>query len=157
VAASEIEWQFDAVDLDAVARWLGDEADVGDVTVVPAETTSLVDLYVDTEDQRFHRAGYSLRIRRVGRRREAEAMLKSLEQAASGEPGLRRRAPYGATKRLASIPMSIRVVLGEDSYLAREGIMRVLEGLDEVDIVATCGDLDELRRASGKLGPPRRR
>ena len=124
--APEIEWQFDAVDLDAVARWLGDEADVGDVTVVPAETTSHVDLYLDTEDQRFHRAGYSLRIRRVGRRREAEAMLKSLEQAASGEPGLRRRAPYGATKRLASIPMSIRVVLGEDSYLAREGIMRVL-------------------------------
>jgi CHAD domain-containing protein len=91
--APEIEWQFDAVDLDAVARWLGDQAesaDVGDVIAVPAETTSHVDLYLDTEDQRFHRAGFSLRIRRVGRRREAEATLKSLDEA-SGEPGIRRR------------------------------------------------------------------
>ena len=43
--------------------------------------------------------------------------------------------------------MTIRVVLGEDSYLAREGIVRALEGLDDVDLVATCGDLDELREA----------
>jgi DNA-binding NarL/FixJ family response regulator len=43
--------------------------------------------------------------------------------------------------------MAIRVVLGEDSYLAREGIVRALEGLEDVELVAACGDLDELREA----------
>jgi len=39
----------------------------------------------------------------------------------------------------------IRVVLGDDSFLAREGIARVLETIQDVDLVAACGDLDELR------------
>lgn len=34
--------------------------------------------------------------------------------------------------------MAIRVVLAEDSYLAREGIVRVLETLRDVELVATC-------------------
>ena len=41
--------------------------------------------------------------------------------------------------------MTIRVVLGEDSYLAREGIARALNDIDDVDLVATCADLDSLR------------
>jgi len=49
--------------------------------------------------------------------------------------------------------MPIRVVLGEDSYIAREGITRVLETIDEIELVATCGDLDELRDAVVELGP----
>ena len=40
--------------------------------------------------------------------------------------------------------MSIRVILGEDSYLAREGIERVLERTDGVELVGTYGDLDGL-------------
>ena len=42
-----------------------------------------VDLYFETDDWRFHRAGYALRIRRVGRRREAEATLKGLDPASA--------------------------------------------------------------------------
>ena len=38
---------------------------------------------------------------------------------------------------------NLRVVLGEDSYLAREGIARVIER-DEIELVATRGDLDSL-------------
>ena len=38
----------------------------------------------------------------------------------------------------------VRVVLGEDSYLAREGISRALEVADEVELVASCADFDEL-------------
>ena len=40
--------------------------------------------------------------------------------------------------------MTIRVILGEDSYLASEGIRRVLERLDDIDLVATLGDFDSL-------------
>jgi len=49
--------------------------------------------------------------------------------------------------------MTIRVVLGEDSYLAREGIRRVLEEEEDVDIVATCADLDSLHTAVQELRP----
>jgi DNA-binding NarL/FixJ family response regulator len=48
---------------------------------------------------------------------------------------------------------TLRIVLGEDSYLAREGIMRALEDVDAVDVVATCADLDELRSAIDGLQP----
>ena len=48
---------------------------------------------------------------------------------------------------------ALRVVLGEDSYLAREGIMRALEELEEVDIVATCTDLDDLRTTIEAVEP----
>jgi DNA-binding NarL/FixJ family response regulator len=41
--------------------------------------------------------------------------------------------------------MAIRVVVGEDSFIAREGIVRALEGIEEVDLVGTCENLDELR------------
>lgn len=49
--------------------------------------------------------------------------------------------------------MAIRVVLAEDSFIAREGIVRALEGIDEVDLVATCGDVDELRAAIDETAP----
>jgi DNA-binding NarL/FixJ family response regulator len=41
--------------------------------------------------------------------------------------------------------MSIRVVLGEDSYLSREGVVKVLEDVEDVELVAMCADLDSLR------------
>ena len=49
--------------------------------------------------------------------------------------------------------MTIRVVLGEDSYLAREGISHVLEAAEGIELVATCGDLDALRAAVDEAGP----
>jgi DNA-binding NarL/FixJ family response regulator len=39
----------------------------------------------------------------------------------------------------------IRVVLAEDNFLAREGVAHVLESIEDVELVAACGDLDELR------------
>jgi DNA-binding NarL/FixJ family response regulator len=47
----------------------------------------------------------------------------------------------------------IRVVLGEDSFLAREGIARVLDSIDDIDLVAACGDLDELRSTVDEVRP----
>jgi len=49
--------------------------------------------------------------------------------------------------------MTIRVVLGEDSYLASEGIARVLERTDDLDLVAMCSDLDALEKTVADLTP----
>jgi DNA-binding NarL/FixJ family response regulator len=49
--------------------------------------------------------------------------------------------------------MAIRVILGEDSYLAREGIRRVLEHAEEIELVATFGDLDTLLAAVEEVQP----
>jgi DNA-binding NarL/FixJ family response regulator len=49
--------------------------------------------------------------------------------------------------------LTIRVVFGEDSYLAREGILRVLDGEEDIEIVATCSDFDTLRLTIGEVQP----
>ena len=47
----------------------------------------------------------------------------------------------------------IRVVLAEDSFLAREGVTHVLESIDDVELVAACADLDELRATVDEARP----
>ena len=42
--------------------------------------------------------------------------------------------------------MPIRVVLGEDSYIVREGVRRLLATADGIDVEAACEDLDSLLR-----------
>jgi DNA-binding NarL/FixJ family response regulator len=37
-----------------------------------------------------------------------------------------------------------RVVVAEDEYLVREGLRRLLDSHEDVDVVAACGDLDSL-------------
>ena len=94
VDAAETEWQFDALDLRPVLRWLDDHDGrngAEEFRVAPAGSANQVDLYLDTEDQRFYRAGYALRIRRVNRRRHGEATLKALGSGDERVPGLRDR------------------------------------------------------------------
>lgn len=40
--------------------------------------------------------------------------------------------------------MAIRLVLAEDHYLVREGLRRLLETQDGLEVAAVCGDLDSL-------------
>jgi DNA-binding NarL/FixJ family response regulator len=40
--------------------------------------------------------------------------------------------------------VSIRIVLAEDEYLVREGLRRLLETQDGMEIASVCGDLDSL-------------
>jgi DNA-binding NarL/FixJ family response regulator len=47
----------------------------------------------------------------------------------------------------------IRVVLGEDSFIVREGLREILATQPEVDVVAACGDLDELLEAVRRHRP----
>ena len=82
----EIEWQFDAPDLELVESWLEEHPSAPGLSVVPGATRELTDTYYDTEDWRFYRAGYALRVRREGK--GAEATMKSL---APSEGALRRR------------------------------------------------------------------
>jgi len=43
--------------------------------------------------------------------------------------------------------MAIRLVLADDHYLVREGIRRLLETHPELEVAASCGDLDSLLAA----------
>jgi DNA-binding NarL/FixJ family response regulator len=49
--------------------------------------------------------------------------------------------------------MTIRVVFGDDSYLAREAVLRVLEEDEDIEVVATCSDFDSLRLTVENLCP----
>ena len=49
--------------------------------------------------------------------------------------------------------MAIRVVLAEDSYIVREGLEQVLKGAPDVELVATCVDLDSLMSAVSAKRP----
>ena len=82
----EIEWQLEAVDLAQVENWLKEHPSAAEVAVVPGGASELNDVYYDTEDWRFYRAGYRMRIRRDGE--SAQATMKAL---ASAEGALRRR------------------------------------------------------------------
>jgi triphosphatase len=123
----EVEWQFDALDLRPVVRWLEQldaRRDGERVTASSAGTVSHLDLYLDTTDWRFHRAGYALRIRRPTTRRVAdvEATLKELDRTAAPEPGLRRRRelsesleqsdPAGLSRAIGPVGERVRAVAG---------------------------------------------
>ena len=75
----EVEWQFEAADLDLVGNWLEEHPSASGLAVVPEATRELLDTYYDTEDWRFYRAGYALRVRRDGE--SLEATMKSLTPA----------------------------------------------------------------------------
>jgi len=95
----EIEWQFDALDLRPVERWLGAIAPGADTATThalepssnglsaqPLAARRLVDAYLDTADWRIGRSGFVLRVRR--RAGGAEVTLKDSSPATGG---LRRR------------------------------------------------------------------
>lgn len=92
---TEIEWQFDALDLRPVERWVTAlPAHVGSgltalitVTALAKPVRRLSDRYLDTEDWRIGRAGYVLRTRRRGQ--GSEVTLKDSRPAEAS--GLRRR------------------------------------------------------------------
>ncbi len=90
----EIEWQFDALDLRPVERWLAalpmmtlGVEEQQTITAAARPPRRLIDTYLDTEDWRMARAGFVLRTRRRGRR--DEITLKDTHAALAG--GLRQR------------------------------------------------------------------
>src|SRR5215208_1379967 len=83
----EIEWQFDASELEPVEGWL-DQHNSGSpgLLIAPESTLEITGTYYDTDDWRFYRAGYALRVRNTDG--AVEATMKSLTPA---EGSLRRR------------------------------------------------------------------
>jgi triphosphatase len=80
---AEVEWQFEAVDLRLVERWLNDEGSIeAPATLEPLGTRRIRDTYLDTDDWRLHRAGYTLRSRAANG--EHELTLKSRADAIDG-------------------------------------------------------------------------
>src|SRR3954449_7014708 len=49
--------------------------------------------------------------------------------------------------------MKIRVVIGEDSAVVREGIQRMLDRREDIEVVATCADAATLRAAIAEHAP----
>jgi triphosphatase len=86
----EVEWQFDALDVRPVSKWLQRDWQGRDPSVVSGETRELTDNYFDTEDWRIYRAGYALRIRRTRNENRAEATMKLLASM-DGKAGFRNR------------------------------------------------------------------
>jgi triphosphatase len=82
----EIEWQLEAVDLGLVEKWLKEHPSGAGLTIVPERASELSDVYYDTEDWRFYRAGYAMRVRRENE--SAEATMKARVPA---KGGIRRR------------------------------------------------------------------
>lgn len=114
--AREIEWQFDALDLRLVSRWLGEPAgwsDAGPVRALPRGSANHVDLYLDTDDRRFQRAAYSLRIRRpmVRSADKADATLKALDVRRAGASAPRDRREI-SEKIAQSDPASLLLARG---------------------------------------------
>jgi triphosphatase len=129
-ATTEVEWQFDALDLRPVERWLAAlpsrfYADVPTLTVLAKPTRRLVDRYMDTSDWRVGQAGFVLRTRQRGR--AVEVTLKETRPAEPG--GLRRRLelteslPSGLSALGPSGPVGRRV----RAVAGRRPLVQVLE------------------------------
>lgn len=98
----EIEWQYSALDVRPVLRWL-ESAAVPGYTVTAGKTKDLDDTYFDTEDWRVHGARFTCRVRRKGG--EAELTLKSMADAQGGMRS-RREVTETLTQELAASPIA---------------------------------------------------
>jgi inorganic triphosphatase YgiF len=90
---SEIEWQLEVSDVDAVKRWLD-----GAVELATPHEEDHVDTYLDTPDGKLEAAGYSVRLRRRDGA-PVEATLKSL--GGDSGAGLKTRVELAETLEAA--------------------------------------------------------
>src|SRR5687767_12997686 len=102
---TESEWQFAALDVRPVARWL-ESANLPGYSVVEAGTKDVTDTYYDTIDWRLQQAGFTCRVRE-----KADGAELTLKTMADAPGGLRQR-----TERNESIAGK-----GVEAILAAEG------------------------------------
>ena len=72
----------------------------------------------------------------------------------TGQP-VRAATPIGSLCRCGPIlgRMPIRVVLAEDNYLVREGVRKLLETQEDIEVAAVCNDLTSLLEAVEREQP----
>jgi triphosphatase len=176
----EIEWQFDALDLRPVERWLAtlptlaiETGDGGTVTALARPPRRLVDSYLDCDDWRIARAGFVVRTRRRGRSdevtlkdnrpAEGSGLRQRLEVTEvlppSGLEGLGHNGPVG--RRLRAIVGSrrlhevLQVRTRRRPFALRVGGVDVAEiALDDTMIVVGNGQRPmQLRRVEVEVHP----
>ncbi len=145
-------WRFEAEKAASVEKWLsGPAADLG-AALDPKGTAEEHDLYADTDDRSFHRAGYALRVRRADGRIEAAmvplrpgAREADPVPAASEDPEDLRRAPdpLGANVRAVAGPRALRAVVL--ARTRRRGFLLRLHG-------RVCADLEIEETAARRAG-----
>ena len=62
-------------------------------------------------------------------------------------------ASGAVSHQAANTEPTIGVVLADDSYLVREAVGHVLDGADRIQVLATCGDTEELLKAIEETRP----
>jgi triphosphatase len=176
----EIEWQFDALDLRPVERWLAtlptmaiETVDGGTITALARPPRRLVDSYLDSDDWRIARAGFVVRTRRRGRHdeitlkdsqpAEGSGLRQRLEVTevlpASGLEALGDEGPVGRRLRAIVGPRRLREVLQVRTrrrpFALRVGGVDVAEvALDDTMIVVGNGQRPmQLRRVEVEVRP----
>jgi triphosphatase len=176
----EIEWQFDALDLRPVERWLAtlptlaiETVDGGTVTALARPPRRLVDSYLDCDDWRIARAGFVVRTRRRGRQdevtlkdnrpAEGSGLRQRLEVTEvlppSGLAGLGHDGPVGRRLRAIVGSRRLREVLQVRTrrrpFALRVGGVDVAEiALDDTMIVVGTGQRPmQLRRVEVEVQP----
>jgi triphosphatase len=176
----EIEWQFDALDLRPVERWLAtlptlaiETGDGGTITALARPPRRLVDSYRDTDDWRIVRAGFVVRTRRRGRHdeitlkdnrpAEGSGLRQRLEVTEvlppSGLDGLGDDGPVGRRLRAIVGSRRLREVLQVRTrrrpFALRVGGIDVAEiALDDTMIVVGTGQRPmQLRRVEVEVQP----
>ena len=173
----EVEWQFDALDLRPVGRWLENGVGEQSPSIEGGEVREISDTYLDTEDWRIKRAGYALRVRRKKGADKAEATMKLLDSE-NGTPGLKSRreisetlddadpealksstGPVGMRVQALSGPKALRTLFEVETCRSTYGL--TLDGsavgeiaLDETTIPLENGaESVRLRRVEVEVGP----
>jgi CYTH domain len=135
----EIEWQLEAVDLTLVDNWLKEHPSAAEVAVVPGGARELNDVYYDTEDWRFYRAGYRMRVRNT----DGESAQATMKALASAEGGLRRGREISEPLEDVEILKGISGPVGDRSRrLAGSADLRPLFEVRTVDVAVhprPCG------------------
>jgi CHAD domain-containing protein len=176
----EIEWQFDALDLRPVERWLAtlptlaiETGDGGTITALAKPPRRLVDSYRDTDDWRIARTGFVVRTRRRGRHdevtlkdnrpAEGSGLRQRLEVTEvlppSGLDGLAEDGPVGRRLRAIVGARRLREVLQVRTrrrpFALRVGGTDVAEvALDDTMIVVGNGQRPmQLRRVEVEVQP----
>jgi hypothetical protein len=94
----EVEWQFDAGELEPVEAWLRHHSSGAGLVVKPEPEEKIADAYYDSQDWRFYRAGYALRVRKAGTDTEATMGPSRPPRGTSGA-GARSPSPGKTTNR----------------------------------------------------------
>ena len=111
----EVEWQFDAPDLDAVERWLRAQPAYAAVAFDDRGEKTQRDTYLDSADWRVFHAGYSLRVRTKDD--ASEVTLKGRTRSADGPARRQEFTERGEIESLATsdgpVGHRLRLILRE--------------------------------------------